>query len=156
MIHIREVGNTGDPNHPLAKTMEGTIPVYMIYYGSGHTDTHKNILDTLVAHISSHSLWNIIKKFNGGIPYLAKRLNIPCSTTCTDPRVTGCYPCSIKQYDESPILKNIFNAQLMDKSQSNLYVLVLGTNVNYVFSQTTAAGLVLGHSQLCGKLIIRE
>lgn len=149
----RDVRSREDPGHTTAYTLKGNIPTYVIYYGSGHTDRQKTLINWFINHVSKHPVWDIVNSYGGGNPYFAKAVNLACTTSCTNPHTKGCYPCVFEQFDESLMFEHLLSQGIVPDIKIALYVFIMGTNVRYTFKQEgKAKGLVMGTSQLCGEL----
>jgi len=124
-----------DPGNPSAYGMTGWIPTYVIYYGNGFTATQKSLIDTFVGNFKDNPVWNIAKsRYGGGNPYFDRRVEIACSTSCYNVWWGNCFPCNLNQWEEQGVITSLFNLNKVPRNTNAIYLLVLGTDINYSFS----------------------
>jgi len=96
----------------------------------------KSMLDIFVGNVQNNAIWSVMKsRYGVGIPYFDRRVEVACSTSCAATSVWSCLPCNINQWGEHGIINQLQNSGSVPKNSNAIYLLVLGSNVNYYWSQ---------------------
>jgi hypothetical protein len=134
--------------------LTGDIPVYIIYYGSGHLAGDNAKLEYFLTNIGDAPIWKVVYQYGGGRPLKSLfKVSVPCDAQCTN--MSLCNSCSVIQHDEGIILDRLFSTARLPANQKAIYILMLGSNVIYTFKDQTASLTsftgTMGQSQLAGK-----
>jgi hypothetical protein len=131
-------------------TFSGTgLPVNVIYYGSGFTDTQHWLIQNFLGNIGGTSYWNIVKAYiNDGWAAATPTYGSMWSTSCIESRGYGLNgSCQVIQFKEHRILNYGIDKGKLANQRWSIYAILLGTDVRY----TTSDGqFVMGASALCG------
>lgn len=129
------------------------LPVHVIFYGNGITNTQQNILTNLIAKIGGHSYWDAVRHYSYyGHQAATPALGVVKSTGCiTSPssnyNIGGC---NLLEGQGMNIVNYMIDMNGLPKQDWSVYTIILGTDVSYTAQTKANKSFKIGSSSLCG------